>query len=134
MLPVFKRLYRSNSPRRRQSESTPTCRARGTARNGRTRELRVSSPRPWPRLRRMNPLSHPLVIVNPSAGRGRAAALRHAIESYWRGQRVSAEFVTPGSREEVRIRARGAANAGYSSVIVLGGDGTVHEVINGLAG
>jgi len=80
----------------------------------------------------MNPLTHPLVIVNPSAGRGRAAGLRREVESYWHQQGVRADFHAALSPEEVRQRARGAPNAGYSSVVVLGGDGTVHEVINGL--
>ena len=82
----------------------------------------------------MNPLAHPLVIVNPSAGRGFAAQIRDTVESYWREQGVFAEFLTPASREEVGSQARAAAESGYSSVVVLGGDGTVHEVINGLAG
>ncbi len=82
----------------------------------------------------MNPLDHLLVLVNPSAGRGRAASLRDAVESYWGQQGIHAKFLTAGSREEVHQRARGAADAGYTGVVSLGGDGTVHEVINGLAG
>jgi len=82
----------------------------------------------------MNPFSHPLVLVNPCAGRGRAAAVHPAVESYWRSQGVSAEFATPASPEEVRFRAHGAAAAGYSILVILGGDGTVHEAINGIAG
>lgn len=82
----------------------------------------------------MNPFTHPLVIVNPSAGHGRAAVVRNAVESYWRGQDVGAEFQSPASREDARHLARGAAAAGYSCVVVLGGDGTVHEVVNGIAG
>jgi diacylglycerol kinase (ATP) len=82
----------------------------------------------------MNSLAHPLVIVNPSAGGGRAANVRAAVESYWRAQGVFAEFLIPPSREEVRSRAAGAAASGFSSVVVLGGDGTVHEVLNAVAG
>jgi len=82
----------------------------------------------------MNDFAHPLVIVNPSAGRGRAARVRDAVESYWRQQGVTAEFCAPRSREEVRRRSADAAAAGYSCVVALGGDGTAHDVINGLAG
>ncbi len=82
----------------------------------------------------MNPLDHVLVLVNPSAAHGRAASLRDAVSSYWRQQGIPAEFLTAGSRDEIRQRARAVAEAGYSGVISLGGDGTVHEVINGLAG
>ena len=82
----------------------------------------------------MNYLAQPLVIVNPSAGRGRAARVRHAVESYWRQQGVTAEFCAPESRDEVRRKSAEAAAAGYSCVIALGGDGTAHDVINGAAG
>ena len=82
----------------------------------------------------MNPFSHPLVLVNPLAGRGRAAAVRHAVESYWRQQCVHADFTTLSSPGEVRLRASTAASTGHSSVVVLGGDGTVHEAVNGIAG
>jgi len=82
----------------------------------------------------MNYLAQPLVIVNPSAGRGRAARVRDAVESYWRRQGVTAEFCNAASREEVRRRSTQAAAAGYSCVIALGGDGTAHDVINGAAG
>lgn len=78
----------------------------------------------------MNPLVHPLVIVNPSAGRGRAATFRGSVESYWRQQGVFADFCVSESPEAVRLRAGGAAREGYSCVVVLGGDGTVHEAIN----
>src|SRR5271168_2378295 len=82
----------------------------------------------------MDPLLHPLVIVNPSAGRGRAARVRAAVESYWRQQGLFAYFLVAASPDEVRLRSSEAARAGYSCVIALGGDGTVHEVINGAAG
>jgi len=82
----------------------------------------------------MDPLLHPLVIVNPSAGRGRAARVRAAVESYWRQQGLFADFLVAASPDEVRLRSSEAARAGYSCVIALGGDGTVHEVINGAAG
>ncbi len=81
----------------------------------------------------MNHLAHPLVIVNPSAGRGRAARARQTVESYWRQQGVTAEFCAAASPEEARRRSAEAAAAGYSCVIALGGDGTAHDVINGVA-
>ncbi len=81
----------------------------------------------------MNPLAHPLVLVNPSAGRGRAVSLRGAIESYWRQQGVRADFCVPKSPDAARLRTGSASAAGYSCVVVLGGDGTVHEAINGIA-
>jgi diacylglycerol kinase (ATP) len=82
----------------------------------------------------MNSIGRPLVIVNPSAGGGRAGRVRAEVDSYWRQQGIVADFLVPDSPEEVRRISAGAARAGYSCVIALGGDGTIHEVINGVAG
>ena len=71
----------------------------------------------------------PLVIVNPAAGGGRA--LR-----FWR--RAAPVCLAAGLELEVFMtRKRGdaadrAADAGDRLVISVGGDGTAHEVVNGL--
>jgi diacylglycerol kinase (ATP) len=75
----------------------------------------------------------PLVIVNPTAGGGRAARLIP-----WLRERLALRpevelFVTrrPGDAEE---RTRSAAARGHDRVVAVGGDGTVQEVVNGLLG
>ena len=82
----------------------------------------------------VNSLEHPLVLVNPSAGGGRAGRVRADVEAYWREQGVTASFLVPESPEETRRLAADAERQGYSCIIALGGDGTIHEVINGVAG
>jgi diacylglycerol kinase family enzyme len=69
------------------------------------------------------------VIFNPRAGRGNAPRrlerLRHRLRDraeFWPTQK-------PGAGEEL---ARTAAQAGFRIVAAAGGDGTVHEVANGL--
>jgi diacylglycerol kinase (ATP) len=72
-----------------------------------------------------------LVIVNPAAGRGRgrrewpgrAAALREAGVHF-----EAAETRAPG--DAVALAARAASE--YDVVVAAGGDGTLHEVANGL--
>jgi len=69
------------------------------------------------------------VIFNPSAARGRA---RHALEDLRRALGADIDFRPtqhPGHAEEL---AREAARAGFTTVGAAGGDGTVHEVANGL--
>jgi diacylglycerol kinase (ATP) len=73
----------------------------------------------------------PLVIVNPAAGGGRAARslpwLRERLE---RRPDARVEVTSrPGDAERL---ADGAARGGHDRVIVVGGDGTVQEVVNGL--
>ncbi len=71
------------------------------------------------------------LIVNPNADLGRAwrtaADLRYLVEQY--GGADWAGTVYPTHAIEL---ARQAAEAGYELVIAAGGDGTVHEVVNGL--
>jgi diacylglycerol kinase (ATP) len=76
-----------------------------------------------------------LVVFNPSAGQ--ASSLQQDIEAaaeVWRtnGWKVDLQ-PTSGPGDGTRI-AREAAAAGYTIVVAAGGDGTVNEVVNGLAG
>lgn len=85
-----------------------------------------------------NNANHPtraLIIFNPNAGQ--AGSLEHDIfeaRDIWRehGWQVSIE-PTRAPGDGTRI-ARAAAEQGYDVVVAAGGDGTVNEVINGLAG
>ena len=71
------------------------------------------------------------LIVNPNADLGRAwrtvSDLRYLVDEY--GGADWAGTVYPTHAVEL---ARQAAEAGYELVIAAGGDGTVHEVLNGL--
>ncbi len=69
------------------------------------------------------------VIYNPAAGRGRAGKLLSELQ-----QTLGTEYqLKPSSRPEEAIDlARQAAESGFDRVIAAGGDGTVHEVANGL--
>lgn len=69
------------------------------------------------------------VIVNPAAGKGRAGKL---FEGLRRALGPRAEFwltESPNHAEELAFRA---GQAGFALVGAAGGDGTVHEVANGL--
>ncbi len=72
------------------------------------------------------------LILNPMADMGRAwkvaSALRPIAEEF-QGQVTWSGTVYPTHAIEL---ARQAADEGYDMVIAMGGDGTVHEVVNGL--
>jgi diacylglycerol kinase (ATP) len=73
-----------------------------------------------------------LVILNPAAGRGAAARTGATIRSVMDAAGVRHRFVAtqaPGHATEI---ARRAAGEGWTGVVAAGGDGTVHEVANGL--
>jgi diacylglycerol kinase (ATP) len=75
-----------------------------------------------------------LIAINPEARRApKPADLRSGVA--WleeRGWRI--ESVLTKSRGEVEEAARDAACAGFDSVVACGGDGTLHEALNGLVG
>lgn len=76
-----------------------------------------------------------LIVFNPTAGQAQVLQQDlHAAADVWREAGWSVELCpTRGPGDGSRI-ARDAAAAGYHLVVAAGGDGTVNEVINGLAG
>lgn len=72
------------------------------------------------------------LVVNPRAGRGRAARFLDALAEWARGAGV--EVRVPGSPTAVADEARRAADDGCRRLVVAGGDGTVHWAVQGLAG
>ena len=78
-------------------------------------------------------LSRVAVIVNPAAGRGRAIEAKPLVE-----QRLAAAgrrfdvLVTGGPGEAAKLSAQAIGRC--DAVVAMGGDGTVNEVVNGLAG
>ena len=71
-----------------------------------------------------------LVILNPSAHSEKAGAMREKITLLADGAEVRLTNL-PG---EARTLAAEAVKEGFASVIAAGGDGTVNEVVNGIAG
>ena len=80
----------------------------------------------------MSPSADSLVlIVNPAAGRGRAAsAAEDIVRLLERGNRIETRFSDqPGG---VHTSVAAAIDEGFKRIVVAGGDGTVHEAINAI--
>lgn len=73
-----------------------------------------------------------LVILNPSAGRGKCARLRNRIERGLRDAGVVCDLVETTGPGHALGLARDAAGHGVTRLLCAGGDGTVHEAVNGL--
>ncbi len=73
-----------------------------------------------------------LVIYNPISGHGRAASFLPAVETELRA--LGMPFDLAGTRESLHAvqLAWEAPAQGYERVLAMGGDGLVHEIINGL--
>jgi diacylglycerol kinase (ATP) len=76
-------------------------------------------------------MSARLVIYNPVAGNGRVQAHWPAVASALRRAGVEFDAVATNEPLEAISLAERAANK-YEAVIGVGGDGTVHEIVNGL--
>jgi YegS/Rv2252/BmrU family lipid kinase len=76
-------------------------------------------------------LSRRLVILNPAAGRGRARREWPRAAQALRQAGLHFDLVETSAPGEGIELAQRAAND-YDAVIAAGGDGTVHEVVNGL--
>ncbi|MGE5139827.1 MAG: diacylglycerol/lipid kinase family protein, partial [Rudaea sp.] len=73
-----------------------------------------------------------LVILNPASRRGHAAEYWPEVEAELRAAGVEFDLArTHQSLHAVQL-AWEAPNEGYEQVVAMGGDGLVHEVINGL--
>jgi diacylglycerol kinase (ATP) len=70
-------------------------------------------------------------IANPNSGGGRGAAILRRLPAYI-ASHPGCEILTTRARGEAIEMARGAAAGGARLVVAVGGDGTLHEVINGV--
>lgn len=75
---------------------------------------------------------HVYVVLNPTSGAGSGGRLAGEIERELRARGLSVVVETTRGRGHASELAEGAAGAGAAVVVAAGGDGTVHEVANGL--
>ncbi len=79
-----------------------------------------------------NTLKDWFVIVNPIAGSGRGLDKYPQISKLLRDEGITYEpLFTEHKYHAVELTVT-AINAGYRKILVVGGDGTMHEVVNGL--
>ena len=75
-------------------------------------------------------MSNTVVILNPAARSEKARRWRARVESVARGCVICAT----SRAGEAEVLARHAAEEGFEKIVAAGGDGTINEVVNGLAG
>ena len=72
-----------------------------------------------------------LLIVNPSSGRRRAQSVASRASEAFEAEQISVDVVQTTRVGHARQIARDADLSQYTGVVAVGGDGTLHEVING---
>jgi diacylglycerol kinase (ATP) len=72
------------------------------------------------------------LFVNPVAGRGRAAHRAESIRRVLADSDVAVEEIQSTAAGDIENKVFAAASAGADRIIVAGGDGSVHEAVNGI--
>ncbi|CAN5701585.1 diacylglycerol kinase family lipid kinase [soil metagenome] len=72
------------------------------------------------------------IILNPMARHGAGARLRPRIEAELSARGIDFDIVETTRTGHAADLARDAAAQGVSTIVAAGGDGTVHEVVNGM--
>jgi len=84
----------------------------------------------------MNAVTSPfgplVVITNPRAGRGKVEAALPRVERILQSQGLGYRIVRTEGPGHAAQAARDALLAGQRYLVAVGGDGTVHEVVNGM--
>lgn len=71
-------------------------------------------------------------IINPSAGRGTASKIEKRLRDQLIALGISGEFAKTTAPGDGARMAETAVAKGYKTIVAVGGDGTVNEVINGI--
>jgi diacylglycerol kinase (ATP) len=74
------------------------------------------------------------VFGNRLSGRGRGARVGAQLEQFFNHLGIPAEFFWPQSREEMREWVAAAAAGGHQRLVIVGGDGTLVDVLNAVSG
>src|ERR1051326_8512298 len=71
-------------------------------------------------------------IVNPAAGGGKSAKLAGAALARLRNNGLKVDVIASSAPGHAGELAREAYVQGYRNFLAVGGDGTAHEIINGI--
>lgn len=94
---------------------------------------RDDTTRTLPQHARMTDARHWFVIVNPAAGRGLGARYWTRLSAALAAAKVPVGAAITTGPGAGRTLATGAWRAGYRNFLALGGDGSLHDLVNGIA-
>ena len=82
----------------------------------------------------MSAPKHVALLVNPTSGRGAGAKIAPVVARRLRDAGIEVAELITTSAEDVPPRTRAAIRTLADAVVLVGGDGTVHQVVQELAG
>ncbi len=75
-----------------------------------------------------------IFIINPTAGHGRSNNAYDLIKDYIADKNINYDFRFTKESGQAGQYAQEAVSEGFTHIISVGGDGTSHEIVNGLVG
>lgn len=75
-----------------------------------------------------------LFVVNPVAGKNKGAKVLPLIKSVMKEKSIPHEIIETTEIGEARRIAKEGITKDFSTIVAVGGDGTIHEVLNGMVG
>ena len=82
----------------------------------------------------MTAVKHVALLVNPTSGRGRGARIAPVVAKRLRDAGIEVAELVTTSPDDVPPRTRAAIRTLADAVVLVGGDGTVHQVVQEMAG
>ncbi len=76
--------------------------------------------------------SKKLLIANPAAGRGKGNKYCQRVKDYLANNGFETELTFSGKANDLTTQVKKACADNYTTIIVLGGDGSVYEAVNGI--
>lgn len=70
------------------------------------------------------------IVINPSAGNGRAIKKWPTIKSEFEAQNIPFKYGISKHKTNIFTLVQNAINKGFKKIVCIGGDGTIHQVIN----
>jgi len=82
----------------------------------------------------MSELSKVMVIVNPSAGRGKTLDMLPSVDKILGALKIKYDIRLPENVAQTTALAESASRFGYNRIVAMGGDGTINAVASGIFG
>lgn len=80
----------------------------------------------------MDELQSWFVIINPASGGGNTERAWDTIQQLLKAEQIKFDFSVSSFPGEATMQTIQAINNGWRNMLIVGGDGTAHEVINGI--
>lgn len=74
-----------------------------------------------------------LIIINPSSGDEKGSELAESLESIYKDKGVEIRIYETKGRDNFKELVKNSMAQGYEKIVVSGGDGTISELVNGIA-